>query len=197
MSRVTPNPAAEFSTLAMTKSSDSRSINAGTARRAISRPDLPKMSPMKRMRMLRANRDADFLAASVLDARHGDAELAGGERRACAASVECPVEAHRARETPERALGEVERRLAVFARRSDLLSRNHQYVARGHDVDGVGRHARHVDHDLDASFGLDDVKRGTAFRCRSRAIRRPLANHVEEPLEILRQVSTFKVNPRH
>ena len=51
MSPVTPKPAAAFSTLAMTKSSDSRSMRAGIARRAISRPGLPKTSPTNRMRM--------------------------------------------------------------------------------------------------------------------------------------------------
>ena len=50
MSPVTPKPAAEFSTLAMTKSMSRCSTSAGMARRAISRPGLPKMSPMKRMR---------------------------------------------------------------------------------------------------------------------------------------------------
>src|SRR4051794_21981431 len=116
MSPVTPKPAAEFSTLAMTKSSDSRSIRAGTARRAISRPGFPKMSPMKRMRMLGANRNADFLAPAIVDARHRDAELARNERRAGPAGIKGAVEPHRAREAPERALGQMEGRLAMFAR---------------------------------------------------------------------------------
>jgi hypothetical protein len=49
MSPVMPNPAAEFSPLAMTKSIWCRSIRAGRPRRTISRPGLPKMSPMKRI----------------------------------------------------------------------------------------------------------------------------------------------------
>src|SRR4029078_11506444 len=87
MSPVTPKPAAEFSTLAMTKSSDSRSISAGMAPRATSRPGLPKMSPRKRMRMLDANRDPDRDAASLVEPRQHDAQLAiaqagGGAGRA-------------------------------------------------------------------------------------------------------------------
>src|SRR3954454_8734952 len=107
MSPVTPNPAAEFSTFAMTKSSDSRSMSAGTARRAISRPGFPKMSPMNRMRMLRADGGADFLAASVVDPGHRDAKLAGGERRARAAGIVGPLEAHGPCEASERTLGQV------------------------------------------------------------------------------------------
>ena len=42
MSPVTPNPDAEFSTLAMTKSIARCSTRAGIARRAISRPGFPK-----------------------------------------------------------------------------------------------------------------------------------------------------------
>ena len=44
-------PDAEFSTLAMTKSMLLSSTSAGIARRAISRPGLPKMSPIKRICM--------------------------------------------------------------------------------------------------------------------------------------------------
>ena len=49
MSPVMPNPAAEFSPLAMTKSIWCRSISAGSPLRTISRPGFPKMSPMKRI----------------------------------------------------------------------------------------------------------------------------------------------------
>src|SRR5687768_11667707 len=102
MSPVTPKPAAEFSTFAITKSSDSRSISAGMARRAISRPGLPKMSPTKRMRML-ADRDPDIGAAALLDARQHDPQLAGGERGVRAPRVERAVDLNRAREAPETA----------------------------------------------------------------------------------------------
>src|SRR6185436_8956440 len=115
MSPVMPKPAAEFSTLAMTKSSDSRSISAGMARRAISRPGLPKMSPTKRMRML-ADRDPDVRAASLLEAREDDAELAGGEGGGGAADVERTVDLDGARETAEGALCHVEAGVAVLAR---------------------------------------------------------------------------------
>src|SRR6266550_8415895 len=99
MSPVTPKPAAEFSTLAITKSSDSRSTSAGTARRAISRPGLPKMSPMKRIRipdgrmLPRADGDADLRAASIIDAWQDDGENAVGEGRDRAPGVERAVDA--------------------------------------------------------------------------------------------------------
>src|SRR3954454_87270 len=198
MSPVTPNPAAEFSTFAMTKSSDSRSMSAGTARRAISRPGFPKMSPMNRMRMLGANGDADFLAASVVDPGHRDAKLAGVERRACAAGIEGAVEAYGPCEASERALRQVERRLPMFAHGGHLLSRDHQNVARADDMNRVREHPGHVDHDLDSRFGLDHVEGRAAFRCRHRTVRaRPLPDRIEKPLQIVGKITPFNVNPRH
>src|SRR5919197_2534603 len=171
----------------MTKSSDSRSISAGIARRAISRPGLPKMSPMKRMRMLRANRNPDFLAAPLVEARQRDAQLARDERRAGAPRIERAVEMHRTREAAERALRKMERRFRVLARGRHLLARDHEDVAHVHDLDRLERYARHVKPDLHARFGLDHVKGGTAFRCRDWAFwGRTLPHQVEQLLEILR-----------
>src|SRR3970282_2111252 len=94
-SPVTPNPAAEFSTLAITRSSRSRSQSGGIARRTMSRPDLPKMSPMKRMRMLlRGNGDAQLAPAAFLDARQDDAQFAGRERGRRAPGVARDVHPH-------------------------------------------------------------------------------------------------------
>src|SRR4029079_7776293 len=126
MSPVTPKPAAEFSTLAMTKSSDSRSTSAGSARRTISPPGRPKMSPMNRMRML-ANRDPDLGSAPLVDAWQRDPELAGCERRLGASGVICALEANGAREPAEAALGQVERGLRLLARRQ-FLSSDDQHV---------------------------------------------------------------------
>src|SRR5688500_17506917 len=132
MSPVTPKPAAEFSTLAMTKSSDSRSMSAGIARRAISRPGFPKMSPMKRMRML-ADRDPDLMAAAIGDARQDDAQLAVDERRGGTAGVERAFDAERARETAERAFRHVKGRVLVLAGRGQLASGDQQHAAGDHD----------------------------------------------------------------
>src|SRR5262245_10029107 len=99
MSPVTPKPAAAVSTLAMTKSRDSRSTSAGIARRAMSRPGLPKMSPTKRMRMRAGSgdRDADLSAAPLGEPRHHDAQFAVFQRRHGLAGVERPVHADSAR----------------------------------------------------------------------------------------------------
>src|SRR5918995_4357170 len=108
MSPVTPKPAAEFSTLAMTRSRPCCSTSAGIARRAMSRPGLPKMSPMKRMRILpRDDRDAQFTPAAFFDARQHDPQLAGGECRGCRPRVERAGQAHRAREAAERTFGQM------------------------------------------------------------------------------------------
>src|SRR5262245_35013538 len=154
MSPVTPKPAAEFSTLAMTKSSDSRSTSAGIARRATSRPGLPKMSPTNRIRMLRDG-DVDLRASPFLEPRQDDAQFAVDERDGCLGGVERPLEPDRPRETAERALRDMERRLVVIARSGDLVAGNQQHVAREHDVDLRGRYARQVEQDFDRGVALD------------------------------------------
>src|SRR6185295_9508153 len=116
MSPVTPKPAAEFSTFAMTKSMSRCSTSAGMARLAISRPGLPKMSPMNRTRTsVGPHANANLAAAAFHDARELHAQLAVLERRVGAADVERAREPHAAREPPERALRQVESRLAVVA----------------------------------------------------------------------------------
>src|SRR5688500_15111980 len=163
MSPVTPKPAAEFSTLAMTKSSDSRSIRAGIARRAISRPGFPKMSPMNRMRML-TDGNPDLLAAALGEARQDDAQLAVDERGGGGACVERAFDTDGTREPPERAFGHVERGVFVLARRGQLAPRDQQHVAGKHDLD-VGRRAtRDVDQDFDRLLGFDNVHGGRAVR---------------------------------
>src|ERR1700736_5290975 len=101
ISPVTPKPAAEFSTLAMTKSSDSCSMSAGTARRAISRPGLPKMSPIKRIRILRhvtgtrlplrLDGNADLAAAPLRQTRQDHAQLALDKPGRGASGVKGPL----------------------------------------------------------------------------------------------------------
>src|SRR3990170_4510385 len=116
MSPVTPKPAAEFSTFAITKSMSRCSMSAGTARRAISRPGLPKMSPMKRMRTsVGPHGDAELGAAALGNARQRQAQLPRPQRRFHASGVEGPREADGAGEAAERPLGEVKRRLTMIA----------------------------------------------------------------------------------
>src|SRR6188508_2513747 len=141
MSPVTPKPAAEFSTLAMTKSIDSRSIKAGTARRTISRPGLPKMSPMNRMRMLGADRNPDRRAAALVEPRQHDAQFAVAQRGGGTRGVVGPFEADGAREAAEGPLGDVETCLAVLAGRRQLGAGQQQHVLREHDFDAGRRHA--------------------------------------------------------
>src|SRR4051812_39356486 len=129
MSPVTPKPAAEFSTLAMTKSSDSFSISAGMARRAISRPGLPKMSPTNRMRIALGDRNADGAAAALGDARQDDTQLAVHERGDGLAGVERAVHPDGAREAAEGALGDVKGRVFARVRHRRLLAGNEQHVA--------------------------------------------------------------------
>src|SRR5574338_238701 len=123
-----PKPAAAFSPLAITKSSDSRAMSPGAARRTISRPGRPKISPMKRMRML-ADRDPDLGPAAFLDARQQDAKLARRERGFRAAGVVGALEPHRAREAAEAALREVERGARVLPGSRQFFPSHDQHVA--------------------------------------------------------------------
>src|SRR5262245_48392209 len=115
MSPVTPNPAAEFSTFAITKSIRSRSTIAGMARLAISRPDLPKMSPMNRIRTsVDPHRDVMFATAPLIDPREDNAEFAITEPRIGARNIERSGQLHRPGESAEHTLGDVKCRLAAM-----------------------------------------------------------------------------------
>src|SRR6185503_15120747 len=188
-SPVTPKPAAEFSTLAMTKSSDSRSISAGMARRATSRPGLPKMSPMKRMRMLDANGDPDRGAASLVEPRQHDTQLAIAQAGGGAGRVVRPLEADRPGEPAERALRDVEAGLAILAGGRMLGAGNQQDVLREDDLDVRRRHPGQIEQQLDRGLGLDDVQGGRALGRRRRG--------VEEPQQVERQIPAFEVDARH
>ena len=73
-------------------------------------------------------------AAALVEAREDDAELAAGERRGGAPGVERALEVDRAREAPERPLGDVKRGVAVLARGGQLEAGDEQHVAREHDL---------------------------------------------------------------
>src|SRR5262245_18082180 len=189
MSPVTPKPAAEFSTLAMTKSSDSRSMSAGIARRAISRPGFPKMSPMNRTRMLAANRNADRRPAPLVETRHHHAQLAVAQRRRGALGVVGHVQADGARETAERALRDEKRRLTVLAPRWHLGPGDQQHILRNEDLE-IGRgDARQIEQQLDGGIGFDDVEGRGALGGRRAG--------VEESNEIGGKIASFEIDTGH
>src|SRR4029450_13508324 len=140
MSPVTPKPAAEFSTFAITKSMSRCSVSAGMARRAMSRPGLPKMSPTKRIRTLfDPDGNAVLAAAPLIDAREHHAQLAIAQRRRAARHIEGAGQPHAAGEAPETALRDVEGRLPrVLAAGRHLPSHDDERVARNHDLDVIG-----------------------------------------------------------
>ena len=110
MSPVTPKPAAEFSTLAMTKSSVAlldergdgapRDLASRLAEDVADEEDAHVSRPARECGSRRPRR-------SSMRGRH-DAQLAGGERGVGASGVERAREPHAAREAAERALGQVE-----------------------------------------------------------------------------------------
>src|SRR4029079_4067462 len=167
MSPVTPNPAAEFSTFAITKSISRCSTIAGMARLAISRPGLPKMSPMNRIRTLvlvSPHGNPPFPAAPLLDPRQQHTQFARAERGVGASDVERTHQPNAAGEASERPFGDVERGLAlVLTCRRALAPRHNQGVLGNDDLHGLRRHAGEVHHDLEARGGLDDVDWRTAF----------------------------------
>src|SRR5262245_23711281 len=188
MSPVTPKPAAEFSTFAMTKSIASRSTSAGIARRAISRPGFPKMSPMNRMRML-ADRNADLTAPAVVEAGKYHAQLAVAQRGAGAGGVVRAFETDGARETAERALRHVKARFAILAERCSLGSSDQDHVLREHDLDVVRLDARHVEQKLDRGVRLDNIERRCAFGGGGPCL--------EQPKEIPWELAAFDVDAGH
>src|SRR6266542_1911904 len=166
MSPVTPKPAAEFSTFAMTKSMSRCSISAGIALRAISRPGLPKMSPTKRIRTLFGpHRNAALASAPLFDAGKDDAQLAVPERGRAASDIERARQPHAAREAAEAALRDVESSLAVvLASQRHLLPHHDERIARDHDLHAIRRDARKIDDDLYAFGSFENINRRCALR---------------------------------
>src|SRR5687767_1756468 len=127
MSPVTPKPAAEFSTLATTRSMSCSATRGLIARWAMSRPGRPKMSPMKRMRTsVGSDRNTDLAAATLLDARQVDPQLALRQRGARAARVDGTGEPNDARESSERAFRHVKGCLLVTTACGEFGPRDEQ-----------------------------------------------------------------------
>src|SRR5688572_26631170 len=155
MSPVTPNPAAEFSTFAITRSRACCSTSAGIARRAISRPGLPKMSPMKRIRILRRGHgDAQLTAAALPDARQDDAKLACCEGGRRAPRIERAVEAYGARKAAECTLRQMKRRLGMLAAGREFAAADHHDPAAERHLHVVDDDARQIHDDFDRIRGL-------------------------------------------
>src|SRR3954453_19894806 len=109
-----PKPAAEFSALAITRSMRWKSTIPERPRRTRSRPGLPTISPMKRIRTvtaysdrLSADRDGDGVVAAVREFRNRDAQLAFDEARARLRRVAGASEPHDPREAAVAALDQV------------------------------------------------------------------------------------------
>ena len=181
MSPVTPNPAAAFSTLAITKSMASRWTSAGIARRAISRPGFPKMSPTNRIRI-------DAAGSRRLSVRRpgcGSPDRAVRRRGAgrCAArrrrGSPWPRPASKAPPslTARRSGRSCARRGETRPARDDSASAACTPETRTVPSRKVTADAGHVDagkihDDFDAGLGLEDVHR----RDRPPAVRSPEAN---------------------
>src|SRR5688500_28304 len=131
------------------------------ARRVMSRPGLPKMSPMNRIFMkgscgsvvqmragsaphyalLGAYRHSDFSAASFGDPLKDDVQLAIRQRRVRASRVERTGQPNHACKPAESALGQVESGVAmIVAPCGRLLARDHDDAARPADANHVSRY---------------------------------------------------------
>ena len=133
MSFVTPKPAAEFSALAIVRSTPWCSISVRRPLRISSRPGRPTMSPMNRM----------FMPAAASPSRPGSSVPGRGDRSACGRTIvssplfepgvrlrdlECPAQAHRASEATEAALQQMKVRLGRRRGRG-LLTGDEEHVA--------------------------------------------------------------------
>jgi hypothetical protein len=196
MSPVTPKPAAEFSTLATTKSIERCSTSAGTARFAISRPGLPKMSPMNRMRTsLDPDGNAKLAAPPFLEAWQEHAQLAALERRVSPACVERTREPDGAREAPEDPLGDVKCG-AVLADGGPFVADDDERIPYEEDLQGIGRDARDVHEEHDAVRGLDHIEGRREFRRRANAPG-SVVQPIEETAQFVVQVPGVEKNASH
>src|SRR3982751_5739580 len=104
---------------------------AGMARFAISRPGLPKMSPIKRIRTsVGPHRNAMLPAAPFVHPWQRHAQFAGAQPGIGARHVECAGQTHRPRESSKYPFRHVEGRLAVMlACGGPLYAGDHECVA--------------------------------------------------------------------
>src|SRR5471032_1648837 len=178
-----PKPAAEFSALAITRSIRWKSTIPASSRRTSSRPGLPTISPMNRIRTLSAYMEAGSLwtrrgggserpalhdgdrngvAAALGDLGDRDPQLAVGKPGACVRRVARAAETDHARKTAVSALHEMKARLGPRPARG-LLAGNQQAVAFGDHADGGRIDAGEVHGDLESVIRFVDVERRRAL----------------------------------
>jgi hypothetical protein len=133
--------------------------------------------------------DAQLAAAPLGQTGKDDAQLAVGERRRGPSGVERPLHADRAREAPERSLGDVKRDVTLFAPGGQLLSGDEQHVAGKDDLDRRLRDPGDVEDRFDRVVGFDDVEGRRAFRRRGTGI--------EQAEQFGRQLPAFNVHAGH
>ena len=181
MSPVTPKPAAEFSTLAMTKSRPRCSTSAGIARRAISRPGLPKMSPMNRICIDQVVSGRAVAAMVIGISAPRRSSMRGKtmrssprlKRRPGAAGIDRDLAAARRRRSGRRCARRDGRRRRDARRAARACGRRRRAcrcvnVA----VTRIRSHAGEVDDDFDRRRGFDDVDRRAVLAPVSAAVRR-------------------------
>src|SRR3954451_19331357 len=164
-----PKPAAEFSALAITRSMRWKSTMPARPRRTRSRPGLPTISPMKRIRTvtaysvrLSADRDRDGAVAAVGKLRNRDAQLAFDEARARLRRVARASEPDDPREAAVAALNEMKAGLAPGSPR-DFFTGDQHRIALADDPHGGGINPWEIDGDLERVVGLVHVERRGAF----------------------------------
>ena len=195
MSLVMPNPAAEFSALAITQSARWCSTSAARPLRNSSRPGRPMMSPMNRMiiqefpRHPGPARGAPARDGRSLGQHHG--QFAGAQRGAGAVHIKRAVDPHHSREPAEIALHQVVGQ-RVGRRVGHFLARDHYYALAEQHPQRRGRHAGRVHHELDGLVGFEDVYEGAAGArdCTGAAVA-PLGQFIEELANIVGQVAPF------
>src|SRR3954451_16698521 len=125
---------------------------AGMARFAISRPDLPKMSPMNRIRTsVGPHWNAMLPAAPLLDPWQPHAQLAGPQRGLDARDIERAGQTNRPREPSKYPFCNMEGGLVgMCACGRPLHAGDDQCVASNHDLHRVRFPADEIQHHVDA-----------------------------------------------
>src|SRR5688500_135139 len=142
----------------------------------MSRPGLPKMSPMKRILIEERRRraagwsssgfgdfDANVAAAPLFNPRQHHAQFTAPERRRRTAAIEGPVETDRAGEPAETALAQVKRRSLVAAGGGTFLARDHDGALRNEEAQAAGGDTRKIHHDFDRLGRFEHIHGGRAL----------------------------------
>lgn len=132
--------------------------------------------------MLTADGNPDPAAASLVDARQHDAELAVREGGAGLGGIVRAVDLHRARKPPERPLGQVKAGVVMLARRRLFLACNEERARFDRDLDGGRGNAGQIDEDFETRCCFDNVERRAAFGRRVATFPHPVFDkHASHP----------------